>query len=186
MLLSKLLVRKYKRWRHGRGFGIHSPFAYDFITLTLRERLPYYGYGALDDAAIGSHRDNAISTDRLRLIFRVSVRFRPDSAAILGKSNAKAEQHAIALASPSTNLITDHQKAGMIIVNSYDRPLCADAGSSGRRVYIFPDTKSAGTASACERLWDNVIHGMRFDNGKDMTIIVISPHLPRQSFEVKF
>ena len=32
----------FKRYRHGKGFGIHSPFAFSFVLKVLRERLPYY------------------------------------------------------------------------------------------------------------------------------------------------
>ena len=31
----------FQRLRHGRGFGVHSPWAYRFIREVLRERLPY-------------------------------------------------------------------------------------------------------------------------------------------------
>ena len=47
MQAKRLIPDSYLRWRHGRGFGIHSPFAYNFICLTLRERLPYYAYPVL-------------------------------------------------------------------------------------------------------------------------------------------
>ena len=36
-----------RRFRHRRGYGVHSPFAFAFITGVVLERLPYYAYAEL-------------------------------------------------------------------------------------------------------------------------------------------
>lgn len=36
------------RFRHRKGYGVHSPFAFRFITDVVYERHPYYAYGELD------------------------------------------------------------------------------------------------------------------------------------------
>lgn len=38
------------RFRHRRGYGVHSPFAFRFITDVIYERCPYYAYRELDRA----------------------------------------------------------------------------------------------------------------------------------------
>lgn len=36
------------RWRHSKGFGIHSPFAYALVTGVLRDKSRYYSYDLID------------------------------------------------------------------------------------------------------------------------------------------
>lgn len=45
-----VLVRPYtwvSRFRHRRGYGVHSPFAFNFITRVIFERAAYYKYAEL-------------------------------------------------------------------------------------------------------------------------------------------
>ena len=46
------------RFRHRRGYGVHSPFAFNFITDVVYQRLPYYKYCelALQERAQASAR----------------------------------------------------------------------------------------------------------------------------------
>ena len=45
MLLNRLTDR-YKRWRHGHGYGVHSPYAYHIVREVLRpsDQVGYYAY----------------------------------------------------------------------------------------------------------------------------------------------
>ncbi|MDE6524298.1 MAG: hypothetical protein K2L66_01945 [Paramuribaculum sp.] len=47
-MLIKHLKRPIKRRWRGRGNGVHSPFAYRFITEVLRQKDAYYAYDQLD------------------------------------------------------------------------------------------------------------------------------------------
>lgn len=175
------LARRYKRWRHGRGFGIHSPFAYDFITRTLRERLPYYAYDRFE-ALAASQRLGVLELKRLRLIFRIAVRFNPASAIIIGDRNASLQKVALKSVRRNVNFAPEPSDADLIIINDDS----ADIKSMrDKLVYIFPDTNCGGL-STCERIWSETTRGMRFDNSRGFTIIVHSPTLPRQRFDVRF
>ena len=176
------LIRSYKRWRHGRGFGVHSPFAYEFITLTLRERLPYYAYERID-AACRNLSDTTLRPDKIKLIFRVVARFSPSTVAIIGESNSKAERLAVKSARQSASIVGEPDDADMVIVK--DDCCLGEPSSAGQRVYIFPDMRRR-SATTCETLWSRVCHGIRFDNGRAMTIIIASPRFPRQRFDVRF
>ncbi|MCM1291748.1 MAG: hypothetical protein NC201_04815 [Prevotella sp.] len=68
----------YKRWRHTRGYGIHSPFAYCVVTHVISQPCAYYGYD--DIAAELEHIRRARLTERLcRLILRLSNFLQPKS-----------------------------------------------------------------------------------------------------------
>ena len=36
-----------KRFRHRKGYGVHSPFAFNLITWVIYEKLPYYKFPEL-------------------------------------------------------------------------------------------------------------------------------------------
>lgn len=176
------LARRYKRWRHGRGFGIHSPFAFDFITRTLRERLPYYAYNRLDAVASAQHLSSA-ERRRLRLIFRIAVRFNPTAVAIIGNRNDGPLKVALKSVRRDMNVHSPLSEAQLLIVTddiAGDLPAISDTA-----VCIFPATDRGG-ASICESIWQSTLRGMRFDNSRGFAVIVRSPALPRQRFDVRF
>lgn len=72
-LMSWPLLR-LKMMRIGRGFTVHSPFAYHFIMTCLREKLPYYAF----------RKD---ITDRNgRRLFRVAAYFCPETVCYIGEA----------------------------------------------------------------------------------------------------
>lgn len=82
------------RFRHRRGYGVHSPFAFDFITNVVYEHTPYYKYDELNEqvarqeAALGhawSHREPL----RLKqLLFRMVNRAQPARIIHIGPPSA--------------------------------------------------------------------------------------------------
>ncbi len=80
------------RYKRSKGFGIHSPFAFNFILRVLREQCPYYAY-----ETIHSHRHHArklaptrrpriISYKNAKLLFRITCYFSPDTILQIGTS----------------------------------------------------------------------------------------------------
>lgn len=83
-------IKRYRtaisRHHRSRGFGIHSPFAFNFVCHVLREKSPYYCYEYLEDtrqAVIDHLRDEkrrhsrVISFKVLKMTFRVANFFNP-------------------------------------------------------------------------------------------------------------
>ena len=86
MNLWKRYLSAWSRHHRSGGFGIHSPFAFNFVRTVLRERTPYYAYAALgqlvDTIKEGTTRRERREMDLIdereaRLLFRVTNFFNP-------------------------------------------------------------------------------------------------------------
>lgn len=78
------LIHRYRtalaRHHRSRGFGIHSPSAYRFVTRVLRERSPYYAYDnirAWRKQLIADGVRPMMSNHEAQLLFRIVNHFAP-------------------------------------------------------------------------------------------------------------
>ena len=62
---------RYRRWRHSRGYGIHSPLAYNLVTEALYLRHGY-SYYIESDARLDSGKESW----RARALYRLAVTLR--------------------------------------------------------------------------------------------------------------
>lgn len=83
----------FRRYNRSRGFGIHSPFAFHFVTSVLGERSPFYAYDIIDalrheaaTAARAMHRRHPrmISVKNARMLHRVACACCPDAMMQIG------------------------------------------------------------------------------------------------------
>ena len=75
-----------KAWWRGRGFGVHSPFAFRFITDVLHhdDAYAYYAYDDLKERwSEARHRDR-ISLRELLAIYRVGIWAAPERVKLCG------------------------------------------------------------------------------------------------------
>lgn len=68
----------FRRFRHRKGYGVHSPFAFNLITWVIYEKMPYYAYRELDRNFPSSNKK------RDRLLFRLVNRMQPDTIVEVG------------------------------------------------------------------------------------------------------
>ncbi|MDE6444827.1 MAG: hypothetical protein K2K64_10490 [Muribaculaceae bacterium] len=56
-----MIFDAYIRWRHSRGFGVHSPFAYHIVTSAISpgRQYGYYGYEAIEQSDPKNSRRDA-------------------------------------------------------------------------------------------------------------------------------
>lgn len=64
----------YIRWRHSKGFGVHSPYAYRFVTEVLRPG-PYgrYCYWDIEDKLEGRERNDYKFIKLIKFIIRLAL-----------------------------------------------------------------------------------------------------------------
>lgn len=83
-----------KRYHRSKGYGIHSPFAFNFTVKVLHERTPYYAYAdidrwrreAIDSARHRVRHPRIISAKHARLLFRVTCFFAPRAILVIGNT----------------------------------------------------------------------------------------------------
>lgn len=162
------LVRK---WR-SRGHGVHSPFAFSFVTTVLRERCAYYIYEEIDRLA-------ADNTDRhvARRLFRIIIAMRPASVAVNG-TLSQACSRAVALALQGFR----HAGSGQML-------LFGGVDTSSAPIPLLPDqtavviSRGGALIQLAETLYTPLTRGMLF-TGRNMAVIVALDRLPKQKFTV--
>lgn len=105
--------RRYRTaWsRHHRsgGFGIHSPFAFNFVQNVLGELYPYYAYAriakwrATAKAASGGcwPHSSLISLNEARMLFRIANFFNPSQLLVIGARSGVSAASVKAVSSQS-------------------------------------------------------------------------------------
>lgn len=174
--------RALKRAWRSRGFGIHSPFAFRFVRLVLRERGEYYAYSELRRMAC-----DADGFHRLGLLFRLVCEFAPRRIILAGDAGVQ-ERKAVRLAD-SRAAVADAPDAEIMpgtllyVRGAVDEGLLSLAGDilAADGVAVFGGV----SRGECPRFRSLLRHGMSFGNG-DTLILVSRRDLPRQDFEINF
>ena len=180
-----------QRLRHGRGFGVHSPFAFAFITEVLRESKTYDFYAsALIELEWRKRSASGALLPPLGeclLLYRVLERLRPSEVRVVcAQKGRKAFYEYVASRVPAGPL----ENAGFFIVD-------ARGGSDGTDVAGALEMASEAKAGAflagmgaAAAAWGAYLAampcGMSFANKGGVGIFAALPHLPRQDFAVSF
>lgn len=160
-------------WR-SRGFGVHSPYAFRFITDVLFCRHGYYSY-----AEIGSDRS-------ARRLYRVLLDLAPVTIVVSGPLSAPADaavsaaRRDIAGGVPARPDADRCPKAVVIppeaiVGNTYLRCILESGGAA-----IFTDLRDGRSAEA---FTEASPHGMVFE-GLRLAVVAGNPRLPRQRFRL--
>ncbi len=186
MNVAGRLLEVLRRRSRRRGFGVHSPFAYRYITEVVAQRYSYYAY---DDIAINwcknGSGDRRMPESEARLLFRIACHQQADVALYL---NPTTEQHFIPLmlAKPSTQIDGSDGATLAVADGIYgadDIAALKRVVESGGVVVLrnMADVES-GTAKAYE-IVKQTGFGMSFTDGRT-AVYVGKSYLPRQDFEL--
>lgn len=162
-------MKFFRRLRHGLGFGIHSPFAYRFITevLNLPKEYGYYPYLYIED-------------DASRTIFRIAARFQPRKVCVV--DNVPGVRKAISYAAPKAANAAMFEADMIVFDAAGQRKLPASSLRPDAIVVVLNYKKWKNRTDYMASL----PAGMSFSNASSMCVVVPLPHLPRQDFDVDF
>ncbi len=103
------LLEALKRQRVARGFTVHSPFAYRFITRVLREKCSFY------------HFRHEVTNPTERVLYRVAVYFRPEQACCLGRDAERAAR-VLSLALPKCSHVAAEEAQFVVLTPGAEVP----------------------------------------------------------------
>ena len=136
----KRYLNAWSRHHKSGGFGIHSPYAYQFVRNVWRQRLPYYAYEGLhqliDTIKSSATREqrrmmDLISETEARLLFRVTNFFNPRCILQVGAATGVESVAMLAVNSQSRLFLYDSQLeqkalAVRVLQSQMDRVACYD------------------------------------------------------------
>lgn len=173
--IRRTLTWPKRRWRAG-GFGIHSPFAFAFVTGALARK------GAADsEAGLRDIADDDYHS--LALLYRCVAYLKPKSVAICPAGDEKLIR-TVQLAHPEA-VITGADSPTPPDMTVVWRPEAAPERDNGATIYFISRIDKEPAKGLWKRLNDNCTHGMDFTDRRTGIICRFS-HLPRQSFKIVF
>lgn len=195
-----------KRLRNRKGYGIHSPFAFEYITYVIYERTPYYIYKDLVD------EERRLQTERgrewacseslklKRLLFRMVNRAQPDVVVEAGPSSSaslyiKGGKAGARYFSVSDKEDLDHMpesRIDFLYLHATDtrwmREVLTQCLPLAHAHSVFA-IQGIGWSKACKQLWNEVKQadgtGITFDL-YDLGILMFNPDYNKQDYIINF
>lgn len=187
--MMSYLAEAYKRWRHGHGFGVHSPFAYFMVKEVVRPATgyDYYGYACIDEAWLAMSRPERHKAMRrqARILLRLAARLDLRSAFL-----PKAE-----ISIPFRAALDSACSQMQIHTAQADIHLCDLVLTAGDFIsawtlaeFLSQDHKVLGMRNAPQG-WADILfralpHGLMLHDG-DSFIIVNRPHMHKAAYTIR-
>lgn len=178
----------YKRWRHSRGFGVHSPYAYDLIKSVVSPgNYAYYGYWDIDKAILlpQTHDYPSLRKDArllLRLIVWLNVKkliIYPPSQTVFAAVAAAAGVKSMEV----SNLKTWSPKAGDFLVISGKSPRDGETAkiiNEGIGIIAFDPSKRLR-----KEMTESMIDGLILE-GTRIILAIPRPEMVLTFYSIKF
>ena len=173
------------RFRHRRGYGVHSPFAFGFITGVVYERAPYYAYAELSRLHPWWVRVLKLRPiERCRLLFRLANFAEARSVSFVGELALESEYVRAAV----PNATTADGVADFVLVS--DERVCEAASLAATMhtngmLVVEGIHKSAATLETWQQVQGNTNTCVTFDL-YDYGIAFFDHRLTKQHYIVNF
>lgn len=132
----------YLRWRHSKGFGVHSPFAYRFVITVLRPGpYKYYSYQEIDRYLRNQEFHNHRFINLVKFIIRLSIFLKTKRIITVGADNRASE---VATKALDINLLSLHGNSNfkflphdLIIISGENGDLSMVKAALQQKVPVF-------------------------------------------------
>lgn len=173
-----MLAEWYKRLRHGRGYGVHSPLAYRMVREVLCPS-GAYGYYVYDSLPVLVKRCRpTLAVHDLTLIYRLLHHLRPASVTIISRNSAQILRRLAKVAVPSAKITPSGGE--MLICEDFPGADGCEA-LSGFKTAFFADSSNPVVA----QVWNRVERGHLYRNPA-RAIVLVSDAVARQEFDIRF
>lgn len=133
------IAEAYRRWRHTRGYGVHSPYAYSLLTEAVTMPYAYYGYSRIDRLLRPSARQS-LTARRSRLALRLAAFLKPESICVTDQS-ARLLHTAVREGRPSARFYAPRAvgKAAFVVspTGDADEEILAERVREGAAILAF-------------------------------------------------
>jgi hypothetical protein len=164
---ASAFAKYLSRWRHGHGFGVHSPWAYRVITEVIGEHAKYYAYPEINEL-FGTRRKTA------RTVYRLLLHLKPSRVDVVGDARW------CHLASLTGTMHSDGSPV-LIVDNPAQYTSCGDA-----ETVIFTCLGTTDGRNLWRQIMANLSTGMAIDSHRKIGIICFRRGLPRQTIHARF
>lgn len=188
-LLSTLSrpLRWLHRLPHRRGYGIHSPFAFDLVTGVIYEHTPYYFYEHFDKGWPTLPRSGTLRRKDYHLLFRLANYQRAARCRLIDISLADPVAICLHAGRRAMRFVDEDDPCELIVVRGADglSPTLLDGLQPGGLLIWI----GIGATRATRRGWQHLLGDPRvqvsFDL-HDMGLAFYRPELQRQDYVINY
>ena len=185
ILLISDFFDSYKRWRHSKGYGVHSPYAFRMVKDVVRPgNYGYYGYDLID-AVLGSKNSSPeLKLKELRLLLRLLVFLHSKRLLAIGPltQGMLAVAHGAGVEAETFRQSSDLQKDDLVIISNIKTTSEALKKSLGDKTPIIAISPSPEIRNF---MMQPLSHGLLL-TGSDIMILIPRPEMHYVSYSMKF
>lgn len=184
------LLRWLFRFRHRQGYGIHSPFAFSFVTDVVYESGAYYAYPELDRFWQQARRSGHTPLRRkdCRLLLRLANYVRPVQAVVVGLGPQSVEMACMRAGSRHTKWTAEGCSADLVVaMKGWEHRAVAllDYVRLGGMLLLYGVGRNSESRKAWQQLLQQPAAQVSFDL-YDWGVICCRPELQRQHYVVNY